>query len=140
MLYLIHPAFVHFSVAFLILGSLVEAVGLLSEREPLSRFGGLLVILGALSLVPTVITGYLAANTAPSADTARAWLDVHERSGWIVVGWFVATQFWKAWHRGHLPRGQRKLYAVLLIAGALLTAYAALLGGRLVYGHGVGVA
>jgi uncharacterized membrane protein len=140
MLYLIHPAFVHFSVAFLILGSLVEAVGLLSEREPFSRFGGVLMIVGALSLVPTVITGYLAANTAPSADTARAWLDAHERSGWIVVGWFMATQFWKAWHRGRLPRGQRKFYAVLLIAGAVLTAYAALLGGRLVYGHGVGVA
>lgn len=139
MLYLLHPALVHFSVALLILGSLVEAVGLLSEREPLSRFGGVLVILGALSLVPTVITGYLAANTAPSADAARAWLDDHERSGWIVVGWFVATQFWKAWHRGRLPRGQRTFYAVLLVAGALLTAYAAVLGGRLVYLHAVGV-
>ncbi len=139
MLHLIHPAFVHFSIALLILGGVIEAAGLFASREPLARFGGTLLVLGTLSLVPTIVTGFLAANTVTPGDGATGLLGSHERNGLLLLGCFVALQFWKAWYRGQLPASQRRLYAVLLLVGVLLVGYSAWLGGQLVYLHGVGV-
>jgi len=139
MLHLIHPAFVHFSIALLVLGGVAEAAGLFATRESLCRFGGTLVVLGTLSLVPTIVTGFLAANTVTPAAAATGLLGSHERNGLLLLGCFVALQFWKAWHRGQLPENQRRAYAALLLLGVLLATYSAWLGGQLVYRYGVGV-
>jgi uncharacterized membrane protein len=139
MLHLFHPAMVHFSVAFLIVGGAGEACGLFADRERLVRFGGTLVVIGTLSLIPTIVTGYLAANTVVLSDDARPVLDAHERNGVLLLGLFVATLFWKGWTRGRIPRSQRPWYAILLLLGVLLAAYSALLGGELVYSKGIGV-
>ena len=57
MLHLVHPALVHFSVAFLVFGAIAEAGGLLARREALARWGGQLVLVGCVSLVPTIVSG-----------------------------------------------------------------------------------
>lgn len=140
MMHLFHPALVHFSIALLVLGGLMEAAGLFARSDGSTRFGGTLVVLGTLSLVPTLITGFLAANSVtPEGSSATAMLARHERNGLILLGWFVGLQFWKAWNRGRLPDGQRQLYALFLLVGVLLVAYSAWLGGALVYGYGLGV-
>lgn len=139
MLHLIHPALVHFSVACLILGGVGEAWGLATQREALARWSGQLLIVGVVSLVPTIVSGYLAANTVELNAVGRELLGAHERNGLILLGLFVACLFWKAWWRGHLPQRQRKLYAAVLVAGVLLAAYSAWLGGQMVYGQGIGV-
>lgn len=138
MLHLIHPAIVHVSVAFLVVGGLVEVGGVLARRESPTRFGGWLVGIGTASLVVTVVTGYLAANTVAVPDEARGLLGAHERNGWILLGLFLLALFWKAWHRGEVGSG-RTIYVLVLLAGIVLTAYSAFLGGKLVYRHGVGV-
>jgi len=139
MLHLFHPAMVHFSIAFLVVGGAGEAWGLLADRERLMRFCGTLVVIGTLTLIPTIVTGYLAANTVALSDDARPVLDAHERNGVLLLGLFVATLFWKGWTRGRIPRSQRPWYAIVLLLGVLLAAYSALLGGELVYGNGIGV-
>ena len=139
MLHLIHPALVHFSVAFLVAGGLTEAWGLLRDHPPSERFGATLVLIGTLSLLPTIVSGYLAANSVSVGAQAKATLDAHESNGLLVLGLFVGAHFWKGWSGGTLGPAQRKLYAVLLLAGVLLAAYSALLGGELVYLAGVGV-
>ena len=139
MLHLIHPALVHFSVSLLILGGAVEAWALLTRRDAPARFGGILVVCGTVSLLPTIVAGYLAANTIELPSAAGPVLEAHERNGLFLIGLFVGAQFWKGWFRGELPRGQRPFYALLLIAGVALAAYSALLGGELVYYLGVGV-
>ncbi len=139
MLHLLHPAFVHFSVAFLVFGSVTESWAIFAARERPERFGSTLVLLGMASLVLTILTGYLAANTVDLPPSAADLLWAHERNGWLVLGYFFATQFWKAWNRGTLPPGQRRLYAVLLLGGVALVAWSSWLGAEMVYGHGVGV-
>jgi len=139
MLHLFHPAMVHFAVAFLIVGGVGEAWGMLAGRERLARFAGVLVVIGTTSLIPTIVTGYLAANTVELGDAARPVLDAHERNGIFLLGVFVAALFWKGWNRGEIPRTQRPWYAILLLVGVLLAVYSALLGGDLVYNKGVGV-
>jgi uncharacterized membrane protein len=135
-----HPALVHFSVALLILGGLSEAWGLLRDHPTAARFGTRLLILGVVSLVPTLFTGYVAANTLDVGEASRGLLAAHERNGWILFAIFGIAMFWKAWGRGELPGIQRKLFAIWLLLAVLFTAYNAFLGGELVYLHGVGVA
>ena len=63
------------------------------------------------------------------------------RSGEVVRRFALgrALLFWKGWYRGSVPEAQRHYYAMALLLGVLLVSYGALLGGDLVYMHGVGV-
>ena len=140
MLHLFHPALVHFAVAFLVAGGLIEALALLGARHDAARFGGWLVVLGTVALVPVIASGYVASNTTELSAGARPILSDHERNGWILLAVFVAAQLWKGWNGGEVPASHRLYYAALLLGGVLLTAFNAYLGGRLVYGEGVGVA
>ena len=139
MLHLFHPAFLHFSVAFIVAGGAAEAWGLVTDRESPRRTGATLLLLGLVSLVPTIATGYLAANTLGLPEDGGSLLGAHERNGWILLGLLVGSQFWKAWFRGELPARHRGFYAVVLIVVVLLTVYSAWLGGRMVYGQGYGI-
>ena len=140
MLHLIHPALVHFTIAFLVVGGLAEAYGIARARERTERFGGALVLLGTLALVPTVAAGFLAQNTLPVTGPQAAAIDDHERLGLVVLGIFVPLLVVKAWGRGRPPRGARGLYVVGLIVGVVAVAATAYVGGLMVYRLGVGVA
>jgi len=140
LIHLIHPAFVHFSIAFLVFGALSEAVGILGRRERIARFGNTLVLLGTATLPLALITGYMAANSLERQPVeAAALLWRHERNGWLVLGLFFGSQFWKAWNRGRLPGAQRYLYCVLVLGAAAFIVYSGYLGAEMVYGHGIGV-
>ena len=139
MLHLLHPAFLHFSVAFVTVGGVCEVAGLLSRREAWARFGGTLLLVGLASLVPTMVSGYLAANTVVVADEGQALLDGHELNGWILLGLLLGAQFWKAWCRGQFGPAQGKLYAAWIAAVVFFALRAAWLGGQMVYFQGVGV-
>ena len=129
----------HFSVAFLVVGGLCEAWGILSGRGRLEGFGAMLVAVGTASLIPTVATGFLAENSVTLPDGADSILERHESVGLVVLAVFLVSQLWKAWLRGRIPPSQRRVYAVLLLAMVALVGYGALLGGEMVYLRGVGV-
>ena len=140
MLHLIHPALVHVTVAFLVIGGLVEAYGIRARRESAERFGGVLVVLGTASLVPTIVAGYLAENSLTLSVAGGEAVDNHERLGLVVLGVFVPLLLAKAWGRGRPPESWRGLYAALLLIGVAAAVGAATLGGIMVYELGVGVA
>jgi len=139
MMHLFHPAVVHFSIALLVLGGLWEAWGQLTGGATSIRRGGIMTIVGTLTLLPTLVTGYLAANSVPVPDSAKTAFSLHELNGWVVAALFVGLLFWKGWYRGSVPESQQRFYAVALLLGVLLVCYGALLGGDLVFMHGVGV-
>jgi uncharacterized membrane protein len=139
MLHLFHPALVHFSVAFLGVGGTVEAFAILTRRERAARWGGRLLLIGLVSLLPTIVSGYLAANTVALPPGGEVLLARHERNGLLLLAVTLLAQFWKAWCGGRVPQGPDRLYALMLIVAVGLTAYGAWLGGRMVYGQGIGV-
>lgn len=139
-LHLVHPVLVHFTIAFLVVGGMSEAYGIARAREGAERFGGALVLLGTIALVPTIAAGFLAANSLPLAGPAESAVDDHERLGLIVLGIFVPLLVVKAWGRGRPPRTWRGLYAAGLIAGVAAAIATAYFGGLMVYRLGVGVA
>jgi len=139
-LHLIHPVFVHATVAFLIVGGLVEAYGIGRRREGAERFGGALVVLGTVSLVPAIVAGFLAENSLTLSAAGGDAVDDHERLGLLVLGVFVPLLLMKAWGRGRPPERWRGLYAGGVILGVAAAAATAYVGGLMVYELGVGVA
>jgi uncharacterized membrane protein len=139
-LHLIHPVLVHATVAFLVVGGLVEAYGVTRRRADAERFGGILVVLGTLSLLPTIVAGFLAENSLTLSPAGGEAVDDHERLGLLVLGVFVPLLLMKAWGRGRPPERWRGLYVLGLLAGIGLAVAAAYVGGLMVYGLGVGVA
>jgi uncharacterized membrane protein len=139
MMHLFHPVSVHFSIAMLIVGGLWEAWGQATGGATSIRRGGIITIVGTFTLLPTLFTGYLAANSVPVPDSAKAVFNLHELNGWVVAALFVGLLFWKGWYRGSVPESQRRYYAIALLLGVLLVGYGAFLGGEMVYMHGVGV-
>ncbi len=139
MLHLVHPVFVHFSAAFLVAGGVSEALGVLARRERIERFGSALVLVGTVSLIPTIATGFLAENTLSVPPGAESLLSTHERIGLSILAVFLSVQLWKGWFRGRVPEHQRWAYAAVLLCGAALVGYGAFLGGEMVYTKGVGV-
>lgn len=139
MLHLVHPALVHFTVAFLVAGALLEAWGVLLHRPRTARWGGALTVAGTIAMVPTIAAGYLAANSLEIAEDAKPLLDRHESLGLMLLGACLAVALGRAWMRGRIEGGARVPYALGLIAVAGLAAVAAYHGGRLVYVFAVGV-
>ena len=140
MLHLIHPVLVHVTVAFLVVGGLVEAYGIGRRRDGAESFGGTLVVLGTVSLVPTIVAGFLAENSLTLSAAGAEAVDDHERLGLLVLGLFVPLLLMKAWGRGRPPARWRALYAAGLLVGVTIAVGAAYVGGLMVYELGVGVA
>ena len=139
MLHLLHPAVVHFSVAFLLAGGLCEAFGIFTGREPLERFGGTLVVVGTITLLPTVITGFLAEFSLTIPEGTADAISLHQRLGLATFALFLVTLLWKAWGGGRVPAGQRLPYALLVLVGVVLVAAVAATGGHMVYRLSVGI-
>jgi len=140
MLHLVHPALVHATVSFLIVGGLIEAYGVGRRRPAAERFGGTLVLIGTALLLPTIAAGYLAQNTLALSVAGAEAVDDHERLGLLTLGVFIPLLVMRAWGRGRPPEPLRGLYLVGLLAGVALAAAAAYAGGLMVYELGVGVA
>ncbi|HKQ61515.1 MAG TPA: DUF2231 domain-containing protein [Candidatus Polarisedimenticolaceae bacterium] len=138
MLHLVHPALIHFAIAFLVSGAVCEAYGLLRGHAALERFGGVLFVAGALALVPAIVSGYVAANSLDVPPSARELLELHERNGLVLFGLCSLTLLWKGWSGGRVAHAHRVAYAGLLAGAVVLTLTSAWLGGRMVYFAGVG--
>jgi uncharacterized membrane protein len=137
--HLLHPAAVHFTVAFIVAGGTLEAFARLAGAERVVRWAEVLLWAGLASTVPTIVTGYLAANVLTVDDAGAAAMAAHERNGWIVVLLLLVAQFWKAWCGGLTTRTASQSYAVLLLVVVAFTIYSAWLGGSMVYVQGIGV-
>jgi uncharacterized membrane protein len=155
----LHVALLHFPIALLIAGTLVELFSFLYRRHAFRAAGRWMIFLGALSGIPTAMSGIYALadvslETVPSAQpwdeaVAESALWQHPQrahmmrdhvalQSWgvgvavlAVVVWVGASDTWRA--RLHLP-----MLALLIIASGLTIA-GSWHAGEAVYTYGVAV-
>jgi uncharacterized membrane protein len=132
----VHPLFVHFPVALLLTALALEVAWWIAKRDWLRNSATVTLTLGAVGAVAAVTTGLIASRAVGEADAAHAVVEAHESFAITVAALAVALAAVRLlkWDRG----GLRWLFLVLLVALGGLLAWAAYLGGRLVYEFGVG--
>lgn len=135
----LHPIFVHFPFALLVVAFFLEIAAILFKRDDFSGAAWWNQILGTIGLAGAVASGLLAAQTVTMEGPARAVFDTHQQIAFLAAASFAGLLFWRISAKGKIPRKPRHLFLVLLAAAVLLMAAGAWLGGDLVYRHGVGV-
>jgi len=140
----LHIAIVHFPVALLVLGVLIEAFSFLGwRRSTLRGAARWMILLGAISLVPTATSGIYALHDVQQESSINATVREHLRDHIIFasIAGALALLSCTLWI-GVSDRMRRNLHIpiviLLLAAGAAITV-AAHVGGHMAYVHGLGV-
>lgn len=141
-LYHLHPAAVHFPIAFLIAGAAAAGLRLRgSAPEWLAKAESWLLWLGTLSAWATLGLGLLAERTGPHVASAWEVLAEHETMAWWTCAVFTALSLLRLYavKTGRDAGKIRFAQGLLWAAGLGLLVFTALHGAELVYGFGVGV-
>jgi uncharacterized membrane protein len=130
----LHPALVHFPIAWLVALALVDFVGLVRRREAWQR-AGIFVLAGTvLSLLPTAATGLLRAANMEFDANLHALLVVHRTLNFVVAGLLLVAFALRLARRNRLDGWWRLGYLALVFAATCAVLVAADFGGRMVYG------
>ena len=134
----IHPALVHFPIAFLLGGVLLGLFAWWRGRVGLEQVATGLIIAGVLLGLVTGLAGFLAYYTLPEAHTEQA----HDLMLWhlgiqLAAIALFAVCAWLRWRSWSAPPavGTRLLGWV----GALVLIFGSALGGYVVYHGGAGI-
>jgi uncharacterized membrane protein len=133
----IHPALVHFPIAFFLSGVTLDLYAWWMRREDLARIATGILAAGVIMAVPTALAGLLAFFTVPAHTEAA-----HTRMLWhlglevAAVALFTAVVIVR-WRDGLALPGAASRGLGLLAAAILIVA--SYLGGDLVYHGGAGV-
>lgn len=133
----VHPALVHFPIACWSLVSVMDGIALVWQPESLQLLSAMLLATGCASGLVAAAAGLIDLLKLPDGHPAERTLYLHMSlalGSWCL---YAGSLFLRIEHRQLMAPG---LWALLLSGAGLLVLLATgWLGGRLVYGHGVGV-
>ena len=136
----VHPFVVHFAVGLLLIAPAADVFGLLLRREALLYTGRWTTLLGAGFGVLAVASGWGAeARLGAHSAAGEALLHLHEVLGYVAAAIWLPIAGWRLASKLALPLRARTLYLAASFAAAAVLAAETVLGGALVYRHGVGL-
>ncbi|MEO1129617.1 MAG: DUF2231 domain-containing protein [Planctomycetota bacterium] len=127
-----HVVVIHFPIAFLLLGALVEAAGFVRKQWGNQDVVRLLTAVGALSAVVAMVLGLLHGSASDYAGTL-SWVFWWHRALGIAVAVTALIAWFAVERRARRNETSRFATAALLVSAALVGA-AGHFGGSLVYG------
>jgi uncharacterized membrane protein len=132
----LHPALVHFPIACWSLATLGDLASLVSG-EPTWRLAGILLVAGIGFSIPAMLAGFVELTKVAEDSPAIKDVNRHMIVVMCALAFYTASLFLRL--RGtHL--GEPGALAIgMSVLGFAFLAVAGWLGGRLVYGHGLGV-
>jgi uncharacterized membrane protein len=135
----IHPLFVHFPVALLLAAAGFYFLGALLRKDELFAAGKWTLFAGALSTIPAVWTGWVAANTVAHDEEVHQIMMKHQTLGFVLLGLSAILSLWLLIMRANIPAKGRIFFMIALLLMSGLIMQQADFGGRLVFLKGVGV-
>jgi uncharacterized membrane protein len=136
----LHPFALHFAVGLLLMAPLCDVLGLLLRREGLLLAGRWNTLIGTAAGLVAVFTGLGAeAELGPHSAAGEALLHLHRALGFVTIALWVPVAGWRASSKLALPLRARTLYLAAAISGAAILTVETVLGGTLVYRHGLGL-
>lgn len=138
-LFPLHPRFVHFPIALLLVGSLVALAYMARRREALSTLAWGMILLGWIAIFPAVLTGLIDKNQAAIPPAAAQIMDLHIAVGFGLIIVYGLALYERLRTPAVLDDPRRRLLVLLwLCLGAALIIVEGALGGQLVYTYGAG--
>jgi uncharacterized membrane protein len=136
----LHPFVLHFAVALLLMAPLFDVLGLLLRREALLLAGRWNTLIGTLAGLLALVTGLGAqASLGPTSAAGEALLHLHSALGFVTMAVWLPVAGWRLASKLPLPLRARTIYLAAAISGAAILTFETVLGGTLVYRHGVGL-
>lgn len=138
----LHPIFVHFSIALLIVSAALFFIAALFKRRPwaftILKIAHANLWIGALFMLPTLLTGWQAFNTVENDYASHVAMTIHRN--WAIptgILWVILAAWSAIWYRKSLVVG--KLFLVLLVIASVMLAVTGHKGAETVYRYGLGV-
>lgn len=136
----LHPFVVHFAVGLLLIAPAVDVFGLLLRREALLYTGRWTTLLGTGFALLAVASGWGdEARLGAHSAAGEALLHLHEVLGYVAAAIWLPIAGWRLASKLALPLRARTLYLSASFAAAAVLTAETVLGGALVYRHGVGL-
>lgn len=140
MLYLLHPAVIHFPIALLLLNGALTLWYLRRADAFVERSAYGALVIGWWGALVAIVSGLLAVAVSwPLEDEHIAWINAHAVLGALVLFVYGRAVLLRRRDPNVLHGAQRRTYLLLVFAGALLVATSGWTGGHLVYALGLGV-
>lgn len=140
-MFLWHPIIVHFAIALLSIAIITDFIYLLTRKEHFRQIATYLLILGTASAIGAVLTGHQALAAVDITPQVEPLVNTHKNSGQVTMWIFVAlTTLRFIYFKFRLFEKPTKwiYYLVGIIAFSWLVR-TGILGGEMVYIHGVGI-
>lgn len=129
-----HPASTHFPVALLLTAVLAEGFAWWLRKPEWTLLVRFLVVLGALSSIPTAVLGWLASFPTVQGSTTEFVYNIHRILGTTTAVWGVVCAVLICMAECEEGSFERKRFRGALLLGALLVAATGMLGGMLTFG------
>jgi len=140
-MYYFHPVIVHFTIALLSVAVISDFLYLITKKETFYQVASWMLVIGAMCAVGAVLTGNQAASRVEIPAEIEALVQTHRNSGQITMWSFLSLAALRfLFIKLRLFQKPLKWIYYLASAAALLFLFrTGLLGGEMVYIHGVGV-
>ena len=136
----LHPFLVHFAVGLLLVAPVCDVFGLLLRREALLFAGRWTTLIGVFFVLAAAISGFGAeAVLGAHSASGEALLRLHKGLAYVTVAIWIPVAAWRTASNLALPLRARTLYLAASFSAAAVLLVQSILGGGLVYRHGVGL-
>lgn len=135
----IHPAFIHFPIALIIVSFILDLCGYVFRNSSLRSAGWWTLFAAGAFAIVTALTGFWDMQHVPMDDVDATYVDFHM---WVGVALLFSAVILVVW-RGMLFSRREVVTFAYLTASTLVVAlvlFQGWIGGELVYSYGVGVA
>ena len=136
----VHPVFVHFPIALLLVALLFELLGLLTENDDYLRSGRWLLYLGTLGAVVAAGTGFLATNEMGHDTAGHELVHVHRNFMLATTGLALVSSLVAFALRTTGSTAARWVQLLLLTVTVSIMTVGADRGAELVFRYGIGTA
>ena len=135
----LHAALNDLPPALLPMSVLFDLLGLVFKRESLKAAGFWTLVFGVIGTAAAITSGLLAEDAVQHSEQAHEIMETHETLAFIVLAIFGVLAIWRIVRRGVWRDKEQPVTLTAGVIGVAILVYAASLGGKLVFDHGLGI-
>lgn len=137
-LFNVHPLFVHFPIVLFPLSLFFYVLSIKIQKNGLRLGAHLILLLAAISVIITTVTGLIAENSITHNKTIHTMMETHETMGYFIIVMGIILGLWSFIRKGDKPYFFAGFIGMLSLV-CLSILLNADLGARMVFVHGAGV-